>query len=557
MNRTVAAIAGVILSVAIPAPGIAQSPDLVLTDARVFTADPDRPWVEALAVRGERIVALGSAAEIEALAGPETETIDLGGRVVVPGLNDAHAHAGAWPEGARLDLGGEGPLPDPSWDEVLAALPDAVAGTDPGTWIFGTIGPRVIDNPLADRSALDRVAPDHPVWLEGNTGHGLLLNTAALETLGIPADAEDPIGGWYGREAGGALDGWAWEAAAHVDATRALTAEVDRTERIRAYRALAERAVQWGLTTVQHMSNSSPAGEVAAAVAESRVPLRWTIYRWPTPRSEIAEAYRFESAAPPAASRIRFAGAKWVLDATPIERYALMREPYADRTGWHGRPNYAPGELRAILAGALQGNEQLALHAAGDSTLALVTRTMLDLADPDAWRPLRIRIEHGDGLFADLVPAVRDLGMVLVQNPLHFATPDRTRPRVGERADAFQPLASVLDAGVPVALGADAGGEARNPWLNVMLAVAHPANPDEALTVEQAVIAYTRGAAIAERREAEKGTLAKGMLADLAVLSQDVFGVPPDALPATTSVLTMIGGEIVHRDPSLGNDDPR
>lgn len=551
MNRTVAAIACVILSAAIPARGTAQTPDLVLTDARVFTADPDRPRVEAIAVRGERIVALGSAAEVEALAGPDTETIELGGRVVVPGLNDAHAHAGARPEGARLDLGGEGPPPDPSWGEVLTELAAAVAGTDPGTWIFGTIGPAVIDDPEADRSALDRIAPDHPVWLEGNTGHGLLLSTFALERLGISDDADDPIGGWYGRDADGVLDGWAWEAAAHVDATRALTAGVDRSERIRAYRALAERAVQWGLTTVQHMSNSSPGEEVAAAVADSRVPLRWTIYRWPTPRSEIDEAYRLESPAPPADARIRFAGAKWVLDATPIERYALMREPYADRPGWHGQPNYAPGELRAILAGALESGEQLALHAAGDSTLAMVTRTMLDLADPDAWRALRIRIEHGDGLFSDLVPSVRDLGMVLVQNPLHFATPDRTRPRMGARADEFQPLASVLDAGVPIALGADAGGEARNPWLNVMLAVAHPANPGEALTVEQAVIAYTRGAAVAERMEAEKGTLAPGMLADLAVLSQDVFTVPADALPGTTSVLTVIGGQIVHRDPDL------
>lgn len=523
-----------------------EVPDLILTNAKVFTADPERPWVEAVAIAGERIAAVGSSSEVAALAGEGTEEIDLAGRVVVPGLNDAHVHVGAWPEGTRLRLGEPGgPPPDPTWEEVANAIRGAVETAEPGTWIFGTIGPRVLDRPEVDRFALDSLAPDHPVHLVGNTGHGLVLDTAALSRLGIPLDAADPPGGWYER-ADGEIDGRIWESA-HFAIDRRLSTSEARSERIRSYRALAERAVRWGMTSLQHMSNMAPVAEVVAALAESDVPLRWTIYRWPMPEDDVAEAYPAEPGEPPTGSRIRIAGAKWVLDGTPIERYALMREPYADRPGWHGRANYTPDELRAILAGALRSGEQLPLHAVGDSTLAMVTQTMRDLAGAAQWRPLRIRIEHGDALYPELVAAARDLGMVLVQNPLHFATPGRTRPRVGKRADEFQPLAGVLAAGVPIALGADAGGEAMNPWLNMMLAVAHPANPGEALTVEQALTAYTRGAATAERMEEEKGTLREGTLADLAVLSQDVFTIPIERIPATESVLTIVGGEIVHR----------
>jgi hypothetical protein len=158
------------------------------------------------------------------------------------------------------------------------------------------------------------------------------------------------------------------------------------------------------------------------------------------------------------------------------------------------------------------------------------------------WRAARLRLEHGDGVLEDLVPRAARLGVVVVQNPTHFTIGPLLVDRFGAR-HRYMPLLSLLRAGVPLALGSDGP---MNPFLNIQLASTHPARPEEALTREQALLAYTRGSAFAEAAEQEKGTLAPGQLADLAILSQDIFQVPVDELPATTSVLTLVGGQVVH-----------
>jgi predicted amidohydrolase YtcJ len=163
------------------------------------------------------------------------------------------------------------------------------------------------------------------------------------------------------------------------------------------------------------------------------------------------------------------------------------------------------------------------------------------------WRTRRVRIEHCDGLLSDLIPRARDLGVLVVQNPSHFAFRDIFVARYGERVD-YVPARSLIETGIPFALGSDGP---LNPYLNIMFAALHPARPSEALTVEQAVEAYTRGSAHAEFQEQEKGTIAPGKLADLAVLSQDIFTVPVNARPATESVLTLVGGEIVYNSGAL------
>jgi predicted amidohydrolase YtcJ len=158
------------------------------------------------------------------------------------------------------------------------------------------------------------------------------------------------------------------------------------------------------------------------------------------------------------------------------------------------------------------------------------------------WPARRLRIEHGDGLAPDLAERAVRLGVIVVQNPTHFSLDVIGQERIAPER-GFQPLRSLLDAGIPIALGSDGPP---NPWLDVMLAMLHPAAPQEGITVEQAITAYTLGAAYAEHREDDKGSLATGKLADLAVLSLDVFEAPPEALLSTRSLLTMIGGEIVH-----------
>lgn len=171
------------------------------------------------------------------------------------------------------------------------------------------------------------------------------------------------------------------------------------------------------------------------------------------------------------------------------------------------------------------------------------------------WPARRVHVEHSDGLAADLVDAARALGVVVVQNPSHFTLAGLFDRRMGGASrSGWQPMRSLLRAGIPLALGSDGPV---NPFLNIMFAVLHPVNPGEALTVEEAVVAYTRGSAYAQFAESQNGTLEPGQMADLAVLSQDIFEIAPDQLPGTRSLLTLVGGTVVHAAPPFTARFPR
>jgi predicted amidohydrolase YtcJ len=201
---------------------------------------------------------------------------------------------------------------------------------------------------------------------------------------------------------------------------------------------------------------------------------------------------------------------------------------------------FSESELTAILRETRHDNDPLMLHVSGYPAASTMLKVLQSNGGSAVWSTRRVRFEHGDGLYPDLIPSAKALGIVVVQNPTHLAAGSVLPGLVLTKA---QPLRSLLDAGIPVALGSDGP---MNPYLNIMLASIHPDRPAEAITREQAVIAYTRGSAYAEFAEKEKGSLEPGMLADLAVLSQDIFTTPLPGLPKTESVLTLVGGKVVY-----------
>jgi predicted amidohydrolase YtcJ len=538
LARSLAACAALLLGVSDagaqrPGPGTSPPapPSLILTGGKVFTADSARPWAQALAIRGDRIVAVGTTAEVRRLAGPGTREIALGGRVVIPGIGDAHDHVGDLAVGVEVRTD-PSPTPDPGAAEVLDSVRSVAARVPDGTWIKVPVGRRVLADTAARRDALDRVAAGHPVLLWTWWGHGAILDTAGLRALGITDTAADPLGGWYERDGSGRLTGRLDEYA-EWGALRRLYSSAPEAALVASLRAYADAALRLGITSVQDMAGYVNPGLTERAFRDADLPIRVRLIRWSIPDASGRNEAEWDTVAARLGPRVVVSGRKWVLDGTPIEQNALMRSPYPGRTGWYGRLDFPVDTVRAMLRDALRpGAAQLCLHIVGDSTTALVLDLMEALAPDSVWRGRRVRFEHGVGVTGVQIARARRLGIVIAQ----------PRPEGA-------PLRAWSEAGIPLAYGSDM---LRNPFYHLMIAVSEPAVPGQAISREAAVSMLTRGAAYAEFAEREKGTIAPGMLADVAVLSQDVFTVAAPALPATTSVLTLVGGRVAYDRLSTG-----
>lgn len=361
------------------------------------------------------------------------------------------------------------------------------------------------------------------------------MSTAAMNALHIRETAEDPPGGWFERDANHHLTGKMFEYAGW-NAERRLADSVSDDEAIEQLKAFSDQSLAFGITSTQNMSMQSLAryekverhGLAAIRIRMIRIPM--------TENGRVTEGRDL-----PVTDKERpltmIGGTKWILDGTPVEQGAAVRTPYRGTTDKMGKLNFPPDELKVIMKEAFDSNEQTLLHVAGDRTAAAVFDAMRAVAPPEEWRKKRLRIEHGDGLHPDLIPIAKDFGVVVVVNPTHVMA------RAAYPPGPYMPAKSLLKAGIPIAIGSD---DAMNPGLNIQLITTMPGNAAEAISREQAVEAYTLGAAYAEFMENEKGTIAAGKLADLAVLSQDIFRVPADRLPDTVSVMTIVDGKIAY-----------
>lgn len=516
-----------------------QSPaDVILLNGKIFTSDSAHLYVEALAIRGERIVATGGAESLQMLAGPQTIRIDLGGRVVIPGINDAHHHCAFEPAGFHLQFkSGE-----PTWAEVAEEVATAVAKTPKGTFIHGEIGPVAFFDARANGASLDKIAPEHPVMLDTWAQHGGVLNSAAFAKFGVKEDVRDPVAGHFVRSGDGKLTGVVYEYA-KFQINRRRSDMATEEEALQQAREFFQDAVRLGITSVQDMSLPGGAERCVMEWKKAPTPIRMRLIRMAGTTTEGRDKTEGRALPPRLAPLITVSGTKWLLDGSPIERTAALRKPYTDLPSTSGELDFPEKEMEAMLRESLQSDDQLLVHAVGDQPTELFLNAMDATGGPKTWSDRRVRIEHGDGIMPEMIPRVKRMGLIVVENPTHLTLRELFVKRFGaERAEQMQPMRSLLDAGIPLALGSDGPN---NPYLNIMLASIYPGKPREAITREQAVTAYTLTAAYAECAEKDKGSLEPGKFADLAVLSQDIFSVPPPELPKTESVLTMVGGKIV------------
>ena len=521
--------------------------DLLILNARVYTGVPATPWAEAIAISGDRISRVGSSADLKSLKA--ARVVDAQGRLLIPGINDAHTHPEAYPPATQL----EGPpamMNDPSWPEVLERVKVAIAKAPAGGWVFGEIGGKVLEDVKATRIPLDEISAGRPVVLQAWHGHGAIFNTAALRALKVSETEADPPGGFFGRMPDGkTLTGLAHEYANYALARRlSMLAGPDAT--VAAYQRFGTTAASFGITSVQAMMVSYPAREAGPLFERAKLPIRVRVIDVP-----IGDPAALAGCAS-SSSMVQCSGVKYIVDGTPIERLMFTREPYADAPNTRGRLNFDHKQL--LPPTVVSARIQPMLHAVGDAAIdavltALERGSWVEMkathggqagVTRSAHQPIvRPRIEHGDMMEPGHFERARDLGVVLVQNPSHFMVAPVMKARLGERMSRVAMVKSVIRAGIPFAIGSDGP---LNPFENIMFATMNPANPAEALTVEEALVAYTHGSAYAEMMETEKGRLAPGMLADLAILSKDIFRIPTAELPSTTSVLTVVGGRVVH-----------
>jgi predicted amidohydrolase YtcJ len=477
------------------------------------------------------------------MAGPKTSAIDLRGGTAIPGINDAHHHFQLGPPEVDVDLHAM----NPTWAQVKDGIVTAIAKNPPNSLISVSIGFKVFGDASVDRDALDQIAPHNPVSLGTFTGHGMILNSAGLRFYNISENQTDPLGGHFERDAKGRLTGTLREYAI-LNIERAAADRVPDSAAIAQLRQQLDEEAEYGVTSIQELSNSMAPSRAVSLLETIPTQIRVRVVRMPGTTAAGRDIDEGKGVPAHPASLITVSGSKWLADGvgvegtfTPRGEWKIPAKPPFDSLVTDLPLEFPKPEYRAMLQESLKNNDQLLLHVSGNRSV----ETILDAVDASGgksvWNGRRLRFEHGDGIYPDQFARIKQDGIIVVQNPLHLA------PIVPPGVVAFeraQPLKSLLAAGIPLALGSD--GPA-NPYLDIMFATNPGNRPSEAITREQAVTAYTLTSAYGEFQEKEKGTIEPGKLADIAVLSQDIFTVPTPELPKTVSVLTMVGGKVVYK----------
>lgn len=533
----------------------------ILTGGPIFKGLAEG-FAEALAIADGRILAVGTAAEIDALRGPETRVIDLAGRSAIPGLIDAHLHL--------LNLGiamGEINLRTESGvrdvGEILRRVGNGVAGARPGDWVLG----RGYDhNELTERrhpdiAELDRIAPDNPVFLERTCSHIAVANSAALRLAGIGADTPDPEGGLIERDAHGMPTG--------LLAERAMRLVMDKLPRpsqgnlVTAIERAGRFMLGQGFTSVMDAAVGMKFGfdeieAFEAAAATDRLPLRVWACLFGDPGGGVidrahAEGYRFGREA----GLLRYGAAKIFTDGSAGGLTAAMSEPYiVGRPDNHGIMCFSDAEAHGLLRKYHAMGYQLAIHAIGDIAIEQVLSGIEQAGtadDPIAGR--RHRIEHCGFLTEAQFERIRAAGIVPVPQPVFiYEFGDLYVTNVGAgRAAASYPMRDWLDAGMMPAASSDAPVSATDPFKNLYTMITRKTRAgtviggEQALSLAEALHCYTYCGAYSQFAENEVGRLLPGMKADIAILSADIFAASPETIrDEIECVCTLVGGIVVH-----------
>src|SRR5438477_4338810 len=469
------------------------APDLILYNAKVFTGEAGNRFAQAVAITGDHISAVGTTNQVRSLAGDKTKSIDAKGRVIIPGLNVADQ------EVCTITAFQVSPNSDASAADLHAALAGSADETPADLWLGGMLAAKTFDDPELTVAAIDKSAQGRRVLLFSHDGRAAIANGTALSTLRMN-DSRDPAGGWWGHDATGRSTGKAYEYAAY-NLKRRFAEETSDDDVITGLNEIGAAAAQFGVTTLQ-VTPCLPRSHFEKIARRASIPVRLRIIPKPGTNSGGRNTDEVRDMGKPAGARsmLNVSGVAWMLSAS------------GDKI------NFSNDEIASILKEGAAANQQMVFDVNGDHA----TSALLDALKASNAKDRHVRIDGS--IPAPLIASAHDLGVVVVTSPKNAA------------------LMDLLKSGIPLALAS--GGSTLSPYTDLQLATS------AGLTREEAVQAYTRGAAYAEGAENDKGVLAPGRVADLAVLSQDVFAAS-SSLPETVSLLTIVGGKVVHDSNAL------
>ena len=523
--------------------------DLILHHGRIFTCEAAQPWAEALLIREGRVALVGTNADVTAAAGG-VPAIDLDGRLALPGFCDGHVHL--------LNLGISRQIVNlraaHSLEEAVDRVRERARATPPGRWVrgHGWDQNEWAQPSFPDRRPLDEVTPDNPVVLAHTSGHATWVNSRALALAGINADTPEPAGGRIGRDPeSGEPTGILFETAGQL--VLAALPELAAGERLEALKEAVRYAQSLGVTSAHDMGLGH---RTLAALRKLReqgeLGLRVRAYLKRERLDEfVAEGLRTGDGD----DLLSVGGAKFVADGALGSQTAFMLEPLEGQPDNYGVAVIPAGELEPLVQKALDAGLATAVHAIGDRA----NRDALDVYEKMEGRrgSLRLRIEHCQLLSPEDLPRFAALAVVASVQPIHATSDMHKADRAwGTRSAGAYAFRSLLDSGARLAFGSDCPVETMDVVAGIHAAVTRrraggepPEGwyPEQCLSLEEGVKAYTLGPAYAAGQEALLGSLAAGKLGDVVVLSQDLFALadPMDILTAKVD-FTVLGGQVVY-----------
>jgi predicted amidohydrolase YtcJ len=539
--------------------------DVIYVHANVYTGVPSNAQFssilreEAIAVRGDRIQAVGKNLDIQKLKGPQTQVIDLGGHFVMPGFNDAHMHlADAGLQKLNVDLVGVKTL-----DEFRERVRARVAKAAPGEWILGggwdeTMWPV---KAMPSRWDLDEVSGDHPVFLDRVDGHLAVANTRALQLASVTLASRDPQGGHIDRNESGEPTGILRDTAQH--AVRAVVPEPTLDKRRKGIEVALADLAEHGITSAQDYSPEWENFKIYEELEKSGK-LTARISEWLPFDEAIDELMKKRESHPQSDLMLHTGMLKGFMDGSLGGHTAALLEPYADDPKNSGLPRYDAAKLNEMAKERALAGFQLGFHAIGDRGVQLALDAFSEAENAareqkvkaaNGGDDFRFRIEHAQVTTPAQITRFKELKVIASMQPSHVLTDMRwAQDRLGpKRAATSYAWASMLNKGVTLAFGTDYPVEVVTPFRGLYAAVTRKSedgtqeyHPEQRLTMDQAIAAYTTGGAFAEFEEKEKGKLVPGMLADFVVLDRDVTAASPEKVLATKVLRTVVGGKTVY-----------